>query len=291
MPPWPSLLDYQEALAFPQYAFRDPELAATEPATLGLFGLPQPITGNFTTVYRLRSKAQGEREWAVRLFLRDDPLRLRRYTLLASHVPLPSALLPFDYQHEGLALTTGAFPLLKLPWQEGVPLNVWVERNLNAPEALLALAARWAALMQELAVAELAHGDLQHGNIFVTPEGEVVLLDYDGLWTPRLASLAPPEQGHPSYQHPRRVYARGMDRFPALVIYVALRALAAAPELWWRLDNGDNLLFRREDFTGPDAARAFTLLRNVPEVRALVEALAAACSASPEQAPPLTRFT
>lgn len=288
---WPTQLDYQEALTFPQHCFRDPELAGALLAAPGLFGLPQPITGNFTNVYHLKSDPEATQQWAVRLFLRDDPARAERYGLLAAHPDKPACFLPFDFQPEGIVLARGAFPLLKMPWIVGEPLNTWIERNLNTVGALAGLAERWAALVQSLVVAQLAHGDLQHGNIFVTPDGQLRLLDYDGMWAPTLAALTPGEVGHPSYQHPRRLYTGLMDRFPALVIYVALRVLSLAPELWYRLDNGDNLLFRREDFLAPQTSRTFALLREVRGLGPLVTALQDACSLPPERTPPLTRYT
>ncbi|WP_395090525.1 phosphotransferase family protein [Armatimonas sp.] len=286
--PWPTQLDYQEALAFPHHCFTDMELATALVASPGLFGLPQPITGNFANVYPLKNDTST---WAVRLFLREDAVRSERYARLAVHSPWPRCLLPFTYQPTGITLTTGSFPLLKVPWQAGELLNAWVEKNLNQSAALQAMADLWAALIGELGRAQLAHGDLQHGNIVVTPGGELRLLDYDGLWAPSLAALPPGEWGHPSYQHPQRVYVSTMDRFPALAIYVALRALALAPELWYRLDNGDNLLFRREDFADPSGSRTFALLRDVRGLRLLVAALQDACSVPPERVPLLSRYT
>ncbi len=285
---WPTQLEYQEALAFPTRCFTDPELAGAQAAEHGLFGLPQPITGNFANVYRLKSAAG---EWAVRLFLRNDPRCLERYSVLQTQPSWPTFLAPFDFQPTGIVLAHGAFPLMKLPWQEGEPLNAWVEAHLNESVALEALAAQWASLMQQLGAAQVAHGDLQHGNILVTPEGKLQLIDYDALWTPSLASLAPSELGHPSYQPPYHRYTSAQDRFPALVIYTALRALAVAPELWYRLDNGDNLLFRREDFLNPTQSRAFTLLREVRGISLLVAALETACANSPGVVPSLSRYT
>ena len=285
---WPTQLEYQEALAFPSHCFADPELAAAQVVEQGLFGLPQPITGNFANVYHLTSAAG---EWAVRLFLREDARRTARYEALRAHSSWPLCLAPFDYQPTGLTLARSTFPLMKLPWQEGEPLNTWVEAHLNDSAALETLATRWASLIQELGAAELAHGDLQHGNILVTPERELRLLDYDALWAPSLAQLPPGELGHPSYQPPQRRYTSAQDRFPALVIYTALRALAVAPELWYRLDNGDNLLFRREDFLNPTQSRTFTLLREVRQISPLVAALETACTTAPSVVPSLSRYT
>ena len=214
-----------------------------------------------------------------------------RYEALRAHPSWPLCLTPFDYQPTGLTLARGTFPLMKLPWQAGIPLNTWVEAHLNDSAALEALAAQWASLMQELGAAQLAHGDLQHGNILVTSERELRLLDYDALWAPLLAQLPPSELGHPSFQPPQRHYSSAQDRFPALVIYTALRALAVAPELWYRLDNGDNLLFQREDFVSPTQSRAFMLLREVRAVSSLVAALETACATAPRVIPSLSRYT
>ena len=82
----------------------------------------------------------------------------------------------------------------------------------------------------------------------------VRLVDYDGMWVPALASMPPMEYGHRDYQHPGRqaYYGAAMDRFPLLVMYAGLYALASRDgdrRLYWeRYDTGDNLLFRAEDF-------------------------------------------
>lgn len=280
--PWPTQLTYQEAVAFPHRCFTDPDLAVARVVNQALLGLPLPITGHYANVYQLQGESQA---WAVRLFLREDPDRARRYTGLTTHLAglpaLPRCLAYFDYQPTGLRLAAGSFPLLKMAWKEGVALNVWVEKHLNESMALQALAERWKQTLQSLSAAQLVHGDLQHGNILVTEAGELNLIDYDGMMAPVLSGLAVTELGHPSFQHPQRTEKdRGtpIDRFSGLVIYVALQALAVAPELWYRLDNGDNLLFRREDLADPAASRAFTLLREYRALRPFAEALADACT-------------
>ena len=51
--------------------------------------------------------------------------------------------------------------------------------------------------------AGIAHGDLQHGNIFVVDD-ELKLIDYDGMFVPRLAGCRSNELGIEHYQHPQR---------------------------------------------------------------------------------------
>src|SRR2546430_4647189 len=50
---------------------------------------------------------------------------------------------------------------------------------------------------------QVAHGDLQHGNILVRG-GSIQLVDYDGMWVPALKGRHATEIGHRAYQHPER---------------------------------------------------------------------------------------
>jgi hypothetical protein len=298
--PWPTQVDYQDALNDPRACFIDPDLQERIVTHRTPFGAPQPISGQFTNVYRLQS-ADNTSGRAVRLFLRDaGQERTRHYRALAAHLqsltaPLPF-LVPFAYQEQGIKMGGYTYPLVKMDWVEGVLLNEWVEKHLYESGALKKIAAQWRALVLSLENARMAHGDLQHGNIILV-EGELRLLDYDAAVVPAMVESAAREAGHPSYQHPRRAGAPlnlAIDRFSALVIYAALKALAAAPELWFRLDNGDNLLFRREDYQDPQNSRAFTLMQTTllraPEAARVVYALREACKGMLTQVPPLDRF-
>lgn len=284
---WPTQLDYQDALVAPTLCFADPDLAAGQVAERSPFGLPLPVTGQFANVYRLA--LPDGRAFAVRLFLRDQPNRAAHWAALAAHLrSLPSppeCLVPFSYLKQGIALRGEWFPAVKMPWVAGELLNAHVEKRLYDGAALTRVAYAWRDAMAALRRARFAHGDLQHGNILVEPEtGALRLVDYDGAFVPVLAGRNPGEAGHPAYQHPARGpadYGPDLDRFPALAVYVALRVLAVAPEVWYRLDNGDNLLFRREDFLNTANSRAFAILegalRALPAERRLVDVLRAAC--------------
>src|SRR6202042_1883624 len=125
--------------------------------------------------------------------------------------------------------------------------------NLDKPQALQMLCQIWLRMASRLREANLAHCDLQHGNVMLVPGSKagslgVRLVDYDGMCVPALELLKSIEVGHPSYQHPQRLkegtYGLQTDRFAHLVIYTALRALAVGGKpLWDKFDNGDNLLF------------------------------------------------
>jgi len=71
-----------------------------------------------------------------------------------------------------------------------------------------------------------------------------------------------------------------MDTFSALVIYVALTALARDPGLWLPLNNGDNLLFERKDFSEPFETGVWKHLARVgdAEVDRLADKLKTCCA-------------
>ena len=148
----------------------------------------------------------------------------------------------------------------------------------------------------ELSQEQIAHGDLQHANIMVTPRGELKLVDYDGMCVPTLVGADCLEVGTPPYQHPHRNtgvrISLRLDDFSALVIYVALQALATDPALWGKYveqTGNDKLLFREDDFRFPQNSVLRHDLRNLsnPYVPDVAECLFAAAAGNIDEVPPL----
>jgi hypothetical protein len=144
-----------------------------------------------------------------------------------------------------------------MEWVQGEPLSAFIERHLGNRSTLLSLARRWVEMVKALQQACIAHGDLQHGNVLVV-EGQLRLIDYDGMYVPALRGEGSHEVGHRNYQHPLRTesdFGPYLDNFSAWVVYVSLIALAADSGLWKQFGGGDeSLLFRRRDFEQPEAS-------------------------------------
>jgi hypothetical protein len=138
-------------------------------------------------------------------------------------------------------------------WLEGQTLDGYVEQHLSERERLIELMGEFVAIIGALRKAQLAHGDLQHGNILVTSNGKMRLVDYDAMYSRKIAAACgskSPETGHENYQHPLRSendFGDDVDNFSALVIYLSLRALAEAPTLW-RYNTGQNLILTSKDY-------------------------------------------
>jgi len=257
---WPSPQDYNEAIQNPRQAFADPELQDGDPE-LNLLGLPRPITGAFASVYKMQC---GQRIWAVRCFLRDFKDQQQRYTAINQHldrVHLPYTV-GFTFLSQGIRVRGQWYPILKMEWVQGDPLNVYIEKHLGNSDMLLTLAGRWIRMIKELQQASIAHGDLQHGNILIVGD-ELRLVDYDAMYVPALSGKTSHEAGHRNYQHPSRTndFDLYLDNFSAWVIYLSLLAYSVEPGLWYRFGAGDEcLLFRRDDFTNPGSSLIFFTL-------------------------------
>src|SRR5262249_36124724 len=149
------------------------------------------------------------------------------------------------YLADGVRVDQHWYPITKMPWLDGRPFNRAVEERLGQPDQLQDLEHRFEQLVDRLRGLGIAHGDPQHGTILVDPTGAPRLVDYDGMYVPSLKGLPANESGDPNYQHPGRTdqFDAELDRFAALVIVVALRALASEPALWRTYNSDDNLLF------------------------------------------------
>ncbi|QSQ19523.1 hypothetical protein JY651_29920 [Pyxidicoccus parkwayensis] len=292
----PSDSDYQAALQHPRQAFADPELRAGVPEVMGsgaLAGLPRPRAGNFATVYKLRC---GERDFAVRCFTRPiQQDQAVRYAEVIRHLSMNwmSSSVEVAFLSRGIQVQGHWFPIVKMEWVQGESLAAHVDKHHASPKALFDLAAAWLQLLEDLRRARVAHGDLQHGNVVVTPEG-LRLVDYDGMFVPALAGRTSHERGHANYQHPDRTpdfFDERMDSFSAWVVWASLVALAHEPSLWKRFHGGDDcLLFRKKDFVERERSALFKALLASPHapVRAVASfMLGTLLPSSPRSVPPL----
>lgn len=258
---YPTALEYSNAIQTPQLCFADEELREGQ-LVYTAYGLPRPISGNFATVFQLQCP---QRDYAVRCFTHKISDQENRYSNISHYLTTAQipALIPFTFLSEGIKVHGKWYPLLKMAWLDGDTLEQFIATHLQESETLLELANRWTQLIQDLENAQIAHGDLQHGNILVAGNN-FHLIDYDNLFVPPLRGQLSHELGHPNYQHPLRTlddFNAQMDRFAAWVIYLSLIALAIEPRLWSLVDAGDDfLLLQQKDFLNAETSLLLALL-------------------------------
>jgi hypothetical protein len=258
---WPSPQDYNEAIQIPRAYLSDADLQAGLADTDAL-GLPRPVSGAFASVYRMHCP---DKDFALKLFLasiRDVDARYALISEFVQHDDLPYTV-TFDYLKNGIKIRGDWFPGLKMEWVDGVQFDDYIVENLANPKKLGELTDKFVAMMAELRNAGIAHGDLQHGNIMICKD-EIRLVDYDGMFVPKMEGYEANELGHRNYQHPLRSakhFGPYLDNFSAWLIYTSLRALQIDPRFLHQLGGGDDcLLFKQQDFADPLHSPAFSAL-------------------------------
>jgi hypothetical protein len=284
---WPLITDFMPLLTQPRLAFADARLKQCVVVTNSR-GQPVPRSGQFATVFKAHAEEGEGPPVAIRLFSRRVPERRERYEVVSDYLKRHSAssLVDFSYQEKGIRSANDGrlYPLVVMDWVEGPNLFEWTQERCRQrdAESIALQADQWLSLVDELVGINVGHGDLQHGNVLVSPEGALRLVDYDCLFVPLLAGRVNFEVGIPPYQHPSRdeatLLSGELQRFSALLIFVALRALAAWPDLWdehVERSQYDKLLFRSSDLAQPERSVLCGQLTNSSDhqLRFLADAL------------------
>ena len=282
--------EYNVAVQNPRIAFVDTDLKNSSVETTPL-GLPKPYSGGFTITYKLSNHQSA---WAVRCFHRDIQDLQKRYQSIGNFLSKNQSpyFVNAQYLKDGIKINGKGYPIIKMRWLEGEPLNIYLGKTYNQKTNIEKLLADFVQLINELEKFGIAHGDLQHGNIIVKND-KLHLIDYDGMYFPELASLKTNEIGHINYQHPKRSaahYNQYIDRFSAIVIYIGLKAISLKPTLWNKYENGENILFRSQDYADLQNSPLIQDLLIISEIKPLVERLIGCCHSDFEKIPSLRDF-
>lgn len=288
---WPTPQEYNEAIQNPHLNFADEELKCGL-VELNQLGLPHPSTGAFASVYRMKCE---DRDVAVRCFLQSISDQPTRYKVLSDklHAIRSDLFVGFEYVNHGILVRNAWHPIVKMEWAHGKTLDSYIQAHHQNPETIEKLLRTFEEAYNQLQVAGIAHGDLQHGNVIIDDAGKLRLIDYDGSFVPDISSLGSNELGHPNYQHPGRsksLFAPSMDNFSAWVIQQSLQAVALDSELIRRLHGCEEcIILRHIDYAQPSRSAAFHILEasELEGVRECGRRLRSLCALSPDAIPPL----
>ncbi len=303
---YPSRSDYCTTIRNPTIAFRkkDPTTKREQDLDSSLVtGNPVERTkksgtkelwfssGSFACVFKFKTTTPNKL-WAVRCFLRSTSNIVSHYTNVLARLKNSECsdyFVDFTFLESGIRVQGNCYPILKMEWVEGQDIKTFIRDNLDDKNKLNVLSKLWIELSRNLLQAGIAHGDLQHGNVFLVNLHKqlpsIKLLDYDSLYfSPTENHIADQIKGIPDYQHPLRATLKNqcihLDFFAELVIYISIRALAENKQLWknYNLDNTEGLLFSSTDFHHPDSAKIFKDLSTLsPPVPALADELKKIC--------------
>lgn len=234
----------------------------------------EPIisSGGNATVFKVTDSSN--KNFALKLFAEDIDGRFQRLNIISEYINKTNFkyLTHFKFV-QGLIYVEVTvnkdeecfFPGVVMSWIQGDTLDLkikeLVKRNDKYQIEIIAQCFRDIAL--SLLDNGIAHGDLKLSNIIFSESGQLFLIDYDGMFLPELKGEISLENGTPSYQHPKRNqthFDSTIDHFSILNIYLSLLVLSERPELFDKYNDGDNIIFTKEDFVSPDTSALFNEL-------------------------------
>ena len=248
---------------------------------------PVNYAGGFCVVYPFRSK--DGKKYAVRCWiyeLQNVEERIKKVSELLANYRLPY-FVEFKYVSEGIFDTKELRPIVRMEWVEGDSLNQYIYKHRKSPQTLYQLAENFLQMVCTLHEKQISHGDLQHGNIRIRENGEIVLVDYDSIYHPSMGVWSDYIHGKWEYQHPARAKnekaSERVDFFSEIIIYTSIFYFAVNPEASAytdKIEDWDKLLFDKEDYK-PENIEKSTGYRDLcnftAETKFLAEQIARIC--------------
>lgn len=281
--------DYVNSIQVPQL-IKASILHGGEPEMNGI--RPVMYTGGFCVVfpYKINNQKYAIRCWHA--YLEGAQERAKEISDYLNEVNLPY-FVKFQYVDEGIATPKGVMPIVVMDWVDAKPLKKYIQDIINDSSALEKLASSFLKMAQDLHAHEISHGDLQHGNIMVKDSGEIVLVDYDSMYVPKLQGYSNQINGLEGYQHPARWTTKEVtpkaDYFSELIIYTSIIALSKFPYLWEKLKMQDTetMIFSKEDIESKGYSSIFNELTKDSYLKQLVSIIRSelACSSIEELLP------
>lgn len=255
---WPRREYYEQAVLQPSMFFKDREIKRSQYTF-------EHGAGKFGVVFRLHNNV---RPIAVKCFFKEQTDRQTRYDSLKRALKEGAGkgfLLDVDYDEHAISYSGSTYPVLKMDWAPGMTLDRFFQELLgkktggtksavlqSALQKMDKVIYQYRMMVQSLYAAGIAHGDLSHTNIIVSPEGNVKLIDYDGMFVPAIRHLDAAEFGESIYQHPGRTlkhFGPDMDNFAAWILDTALTILRTYPDAY--LGNWTALMSAARSGLGP----------------------------------------
>ena len=246
----------------------------TSPIKIFSFG-----SGAFAGIFKIRNLKSGK-EYALRCFLSGGKQEnINRIEDISNYLENLSVdwLCKNTLHKKGIKIKDNLYPITLLEWSHGQKLNDYVSFIIDDNQKISELQNKLVELSHDLEAKDIAHGDIQSGNVLVEQANNVgitlKLVDYDAMYIPTLKGEQAIEKGHSSFQHPKRNmsdYNPLIDRFSFWLLLTSLEALKYDKTLWNKdlrggFNDEDNFLFKSKDLSNPQSSELVRRLRNINE--------------------------
>lgn len=260
---YPSRTDIVTAMRNPQVSFKANELIGGSVIQKGSRIIQ--YSGGYTTVFPFHTK--DSKKVAVRCWIADIGDAKKRSQEISTYLnDLNNPYFcDFKYLDDAILISGSIYPVVVMDWVNGKPLKEYINDNISNFKSILPkISSNFKKMVEYFHKENIAHGDLQHGNILVKEDGSLIIIDYDSMFIAPLEGMSDAIKGLPGYQHPSRNQNKfinhKLDYFSELVIYLSLLAFEQYPNLWIKYYETEDLLFSKEDFHNPSNSEIINTL-------------------------------
>lgn len=254
---YPSRTDIVTAMRNPQVSFKATVLIGGSVIQRGSRIIQ--YSGGYTTVFPFNTKEN--KKVAVRCWIADIGDAKKRSQEISAYLNALNNpyFCDFIYLDDAILINGSIYPVVIMDWVDGKPLKEYINDNFSSLKLILPeIATNFKKMVGYFHKENIAHGDLQHGNILVKSDGSLIIIDYDSMFIQPLEGMTDAIKGLPGYQHPYRnqnkLLNHKLDYFSEIVIYLALLSFEQFPYLWSDYYETEDLLFSKEDFQDPESS-------------------------------------
>jgi len=235
-------------------------------------GNPIMSSGNFAVVFKMQDIRNGDYN-ALKCFTREQEGRAEAYKQISSALSRVESkyLVKIRYLDYELYVDSSnsdetEFPILLMDWVDGITLDKYLQQYLGNSFELHDICVEFAEMSKWLVSQSFAHGDLKPDNIIVRPNGEIVLIDYDGMYTPSMSGQKAREIGSNNYRHPHRgleAFNNQIDDFALAAISLSLKAISISYGILDEVDGCESFIFNENDYYDLRNSVTFQLIEDL----------------------------
>lgn len=220
--------------------------------------------GDNSIVFKMENKSNGK-QYAIKCFTKEQEGREDAYNLISEEIAIingkasssqHSYFVNVKYYKDELLVKSNkadniAFPILVMDWVNGDTLDELIKQYVNgAGIYFVKIALDFIDLAYWMSQHNIAHGNIKPDNIIVTRSKGLFLVDYDGMFVPKMKGQKPREFGSPNYQHPNRqidLFDSTIDDFSLCVMAFSLTALVINKDVY-KVNGEDAIILKDKDY-------------------------------------------
>ena len=234
-------------------------------------GEPYRSSGAFAVVFKMKDEQTGKC-YALKCFLEEQEGRAEAYRLIADELDCidSSYVTSVKYLEKEIFVDSSCeedeLPVLLMDWVEGETMETYIANNYQDEYAMGMLCYRFCKMAAWLRSQPFAHGDIKPDNIMVRPDGNLTLVDYDGMFVPAMKGQKSPTIGTKDFSHPLRTvddFDETIDDFALTSIALSLKAISMNSKLLDTYGASDRLLFSENDYRNPSNSKVISALQEL----------------------------